>query len=85
MTSLHKRLERLDQASSAGVWTGDFLRIIEKNPGVRAAELAVAIGWETDKLKLFLNLSPTSDILECKTAFCSPICYTLLTFDATVQ
>ncbi len=59
LTSLHKRLERLDQASSAGVWTGDFLRIIEKNPGVRAAELAVAIGWETDKLKLnVLKLIP---------------------------
>lgn len=59
MTSLHKRLERLDQASPAGVWTGDFLRIIEKNPGVRAAELAVAIGWETDKLKLnVLKLIP---------------------------
>ncbi|MGG3153347.1 hypothetical protein ABER99_25910 [Paenibacillus glucanolyticus] len=47
----------MDQASPAGLWTGDFLHIIEKNPGVRAAELEVAIGWETDKLNV-LKLIP---------------------------
>jgi hypothetical protein len=46
------RLERLDKASSLGPWTAEFLRLIDKNPGVRSTELADVIGWETEKLKL---------------------------------
>lgn len=46
------RLERLDKASSRGPWTKEFLRLIDKYPGVRAAELAAAINWDTEKLKL---------------------------------
>jgi hypothetical protein len=42
----------LDKASSLGPWTAEFLSLIDKHPGVRATELAAAIGWETEKLKL---------------------------------
>lgn len=52
LSELCRRLERLDKASPQGPWTMTFLRIIDKHPGVRAAELAAAIGWETEKLKL---------------------------------
>ncbi|MBH5320286.1 hypothetical protein I6N90_21070 [Paenibacillus sp. GSMTC-2017] len=46
------RLGRLDRASSSGPWTSEFLKLIDKHPGVRSTELAAAIGWETEKLKL---------------------------------
>ncbi|CAH1190122.1 hypothetical protein PAECIP111893_00186 [Paenibacillus plantiphilus] len=52
LLALLTRLERLDKASSRGPWTTDFLCLIDKHPGVRAMELAAAIGWETEKLKL---------------------------------
>lgn len=52
LSELRKRLDRLDKARPQGPWTTEFLRIIDKHPGVRAAELAAAIGWETEKLKL---------------------------------
>lgn len=49
---LHTRLKRLNNASSSGPWTAVFLKLIDGHPGVRAAELAAEIGWETEKLKL---------------------------------
>lgn len=52
MAELLARLRRLDKASPLGPWTAAFLRLIEEHPGVRSTELAAAIGWETEKLKL---------------------------------
>lgn len=49
---LFRRLDRLDRASASGPWTASLLRLIRGRPGVRAAELAALIGWETEKLKL---------------------------------
>jgi hypothetical protein len=40
------RLARLDKASSHGAWTEATLRAIERAPGVRAADLAEALGRE---------------------------------------
>lgn len=49
---LQNRLTRLDRAGSAGPWIASFLKLIDRHPGVRSTELAAAIGWETEKLKL---------------------------------
>ncbi|RAV08896.1 ASCH domain-containing protein [Paenibacillus contaminans] len=49
---LQNRLTRLDRAGSAGPWTAAFLKLIDRHPGVRSTELAAAIGWETENLKL---------------------------------
>lgn len=49
---LRTRLERLDKASPLGPWTAKFLCLVNEHPGVRAANLAATIGWETEKLKL---------------------------------
>lgn len=51
-SDLRTRLERLDKASPHGPWTAKFLCLVTGHPGVRAAELAASIGWETEKLKL---------------------------------
>ena len=45
------RLDRLDRASSHGVWTAETLRLIADNPGVRAADLAATVGRETQPFK----------------------------------
>lgn len=47
-----RRLERLDRASSHGVWTADTLRVIHERPGVRAGDLAAALGRERDPFKV---------------------------------
>lgn len=44
-------LDRLDQASSAGPWTRDTLRLIDENPAVRAPDLAVRLGRDTPSFK----------------------------------
>lgn len=46
ITALRKRLARLDAASPAGPWTLAVLRLIERNPGVRAGDLAPQVQQE---------------------------------------
>ena len=46
VAELERRLSRLDRASTHGPWTGDVLRLIAARPGVRAGDLAEAIGRE---------------------------------------
>ena len=47
-----RRLARLDRASSHGPWTAATLRAIDESPGVRAADLAAALGRERTPFKL---------------------------------
>jgi hypothetical protein len=47
-----RRLERLDRASRHGPWTAATLRSIAEAPGVRAADLAAALGRERAPFKL---------------------------------
>ena len=47
-----RRLERLDRASRHGPWTAATLRAIDESPGVRAADLAAALGRERAPFKL---------------------------------
>lgn len=44
---LRRRLARLDRSSRKGAWTEAVLRSIADNPGVRAPDLASALGLET--------------------------------------
>ena len=44
---LAARLQRLDGASRHGPWTGPVLALVERRPGVRAADLAAELGLET--------------------------------------
>ena len=51
------RLDRLDAASKHGPWTRASLELIDRNPGVRAPDLAAQLGretqdWKTDVRKL---------------------------------
>lgn len=46
LAALRKRLDRLDAASPAGPWTLAVLRLIGRNPGVRAGDLAPQVGQE---------------------------------------
>ena len=45
--TLRARLAGLDAASRHGAWTEQALEIIERRPGVRAPDLAAALGLET--------------------------------------
>jgi hypothetical protein len=45
------RLARLDAASRTGPWTGKVLAVIAANEGVRAPDLAAALGRETPPFK----------------------------------
>ena len=49
---LQARLARLDRASPHGAWTLAVLRLIAERPGVRAGDLAAAIGRERASFKL---------------------------------
>jgi hypothetical protein len=49
---LDRRLDRLDAASTHGPWTAATLAAIEANPGVRAGDLAGALGRERDPFKV---------------------------------
>jgi hypothetical protein len=49
---IRRRLSRLDRASRHGAWTGTVLRLIDAEPGARAAELATRLGRETRAFKL---------------------------------
>lgn len=46
------RLERLDRASSHGVWTMQTLGLIDARPLVRAPDLAASVGRETAPFKV---------------------------------
>jgi hypothetical protein len=46
LAELERRLARLDSASTHGPWTDDTLRQIAARPGVRAGDLAEAMGRE---------------------------------------
>lgn len=46
LADLRKRLARLDAASPAGPWTLAVLRLIDRNSGVRAGDLAPQVGQE---------------------------------------
>jgi hypothetical protein len=52
VAALDRRLDRLDRASSHGPWTAATLDLIATRPAVRAADLAAAIGRETQPFKL---------------------------------
>ena len=52
LRELTVRLDRLDRASHHGAWTRPVLRLIGDRPGVRAADLAAAVGRERAPFKL---------------------------------
>ena len=45
------RLTQMDARSRRGPWTAKTLRLIAKNPGKRAADLAQSLGMETKRFK----------------------------------
>jgi hypothetical protein len=47
LATILARLDRLDAASRHGAWTRATLEIIDRNPGVRAPDLAAQLGRET--------------------------------------
>jgi hypothetical protein len=51
IADIRRRLDRLDAASPIGPWTRDTLRIIDRNPEVRAPDLAAELGRETQDFK----------------------------------
>lgn len=51
LEKLRKKLERMDNAGSQGPWTHKVLRAIQRNPELRAADLAAKLGVEKDWLK----------------------------------
>jgi hypothetical protein len=52
LVDIDHRLARLDRASTHGPWTGDVLDAIAERPHVRAADLAAALGRETQPFKV---------------------------------
>ncbi|MEM7326506.1 MAG: hypothetical protein AAF531_25700, partial [Actinomycetota bacterium] len=46
------RLARLDRAATAGPWTVDTLRLIQRHPARRAPDLAEMVSRETQPFKL---------------------------------
>ncbi len=52
LRELTHRLDRLDRASRHGSWTRAVLRLIGDRPGVRAGDLAAAVGRERAAFKL---------------------------------
>ncbi len=51
LAEINRRLECFDSASRHGPWTSTFLKLIAERPGVRAAELADAVGRDTPSFK----------------------------------
>jgi hypothetical protein len=51
VTGIREWLDRLDRSSATGPWTRATLEIIDRNPGVRAPELADQLGRETQEWK----------------------------------
>ncbi len=52
LEQIDARLQRFDNASSWGPWTGATLALIEQHPGRRAPDLAEMLGRETKPFKL---------------------------------
>lgn len=52
VAQLIRRLDRLDRASPTGPWTRATLAAIAERPGVRAADLAAALGRDTPSFKV---------------------------------
>lgn len=52
LAALRKKLDRLDGASPLGPWTFAVLRLIGRNPGVRAGDLASELGQERAAFKV---------------------------------
>ena len=52
LIEIASRLQRLDFISKQGPWTRETLDLIEDNPGVRAEDLAAAVGREKMPFKL---------------------------------
>ena len=51
LATITARLDRLDAASSHGAWTRETLDLIDRNPTVRAPDLAAQVGRETQDFK----------------------------------
>ena len=51
IASINARLDRLDASSSYGAWTRQTLDLIDRNPTVRAPDLAEQVGRETQDFK----------------------------------
>lgn len=51
VSSIDRRLDRFDRASTHGPWTADTLAAIAARPAVRAPELAASFGRETQPFK----------------------------------
>jgi hypothetical protein len=47
LQTIKEKLSRLDQRSAQGAWTKSVLKVIAKNPGKRAPDLAAGFGRET--------------------------------------
>jgi len=52
VAELHKRLARLDAASSRGPWTMQVLQLIEKHPERRAVDLAHLVDYDKPSFKI---------------------------------
>jgi hypothetical protein len=52
VTEIRIRLSRMDERSSFGPWTQETLRMIAEQPGVRAPDLALSVGRETQPFKV---------------------------------
>jgi hypothetical protein len=64
LTALRKRLDRLDAASPAGPWTLAVLRLIDRNPGVRAGDLAPQVSQERAAFKVNVRKLKASGLTE---------------------
>ena len=51
INDLKDRLSRMDARNSSGPWTTKTLKLIAKNPGKRAPDLAESMGMETKRFK----------------------------------
>ncbi len=51
LADLRNRLAGMDARSNDGAWTKATLKLIAKNPGTRAPDLAAAVGMETMRFK----------------------------------
>jgi hypothetical protein len=58
--TIRAKLERLDKASPEGAWTAEFLRVLQRYPDTRAADLAEMLFF--DKLKLKINMRKLKEI-----------------------
>ncbi len=52
VAEIDRRLDRLDRAGKHGPWTRQYLRLIQRQPAVRAPDLAASVGRETQPFKL---------------------------------